>query len=105
MNYLKPPIKTVRLRNGSEEAEPAVVAIMVSLRQLMNDNPIALFELVEVSKNASHKPFGNTGEVLKRLSLMEPDGRIHDTIRNIVLSAAEGEGLNLHLVSPVVGDK
>ncbi len=37
----------------------------------------------------------------KELALVQPDGRVHESIRNIVLSAFEGEGLEMHMVSPV----
>lgn len=33
--------------------------------------------------------------------LMVSDGTIHDSIRNIVLSAVEGDGMEMRIVSPI----
>jgi len=52
-------------------------------------------------RDETHKLFGNTGEVLKKLGLVQDDDGVHTSIRNVVLSAVEGEGLGLILDSPV----
>ncbi len=82
-------------------ALPLVNVTMMSLRDLMQKNPIAFYELVMKCRNHNHKFFGNAGDVLKGLSLVETGGSIHDSIRNIVLSAAKGDGLDMSLGSPV----
>ncbi len=94
-------MKVLKLRNGSEEAPPLVSVTMVSLERLFQEKPIVAYELRELCKNPAHKLFGKAGDDLKALNLVQPDGRVHDSIRNIVLSAFEGEGLEMHMVSPV----
>jgi len=94
-------MKTLVLKNGSEEAEPLVKVTMMSLRNLMETNLIAFYELVCLCRDGKHQLFGNTGEVLGKFSLVS-NGQVHDSIRNIVLSAAEGEGLDMRLTNPVV---
>ena len=94
-------IKTVVLKNGAEEAQPVVTVAMMSLNRLIQDNPIAFYEMVQVCRDPNHQPFGNTALILKDLSLMEESGQVHDSLRNIVLSATEGDGLDLTLVSPI----
>jgi len=74
---------------------------MLSLTNLMRENPIAFYELVMKCRNPEHELFGNTGEVLSPLNLIQPNGHVHDGIRNIVLSATEGEELDMTLGSPV----
>ena len=97
----------VKLKNGSEELDVLVSATMLSLRTLMQENPIAAFELVELCRDPAHKLFGNTRSDLEALSLVgrtaDPDGPpiVHDSIRHIVLSAAEGEGLELTFGNPL----
>lgn len=59
------------------------------------------YELVMKCRDKNHQLFGNTGERLKKLRLIEEDGSIHGSIRNIVLSSAEGEGLEMTFKSPV----
>lgn len=67
----------------------------------MRNQPIAFYELVMCCREHGHKPFGNTGEILRSGGLLLGDDRPHDTIRNIVLSAVSGEGLEMTLGSPI----
>lgn len=91
----------VKLKNGSEEFGPLVNATMISLRHLIADDPIAFYELRELCRNPSHKLFGHAGEKLVSLALIERDGvSIHSSIKNVVLSAVEGEMLEMHITSP-----
>jgi len=103
--------RLVKLKNGSEEFEPLVkvtMALLVTMFKFREGKPIGallFYELVEFCKDSSHKFFGNMGEDLKELTLLTAasDGKyqVHESIRNIVLSAAEGEELDLCLVNPV----
>ena len=93
-------MEIVTLKNGAEEPKPLVLATMVSLENLVQTNPIVAYELVEVCKNPDHELFGNAGEILTKLALIE-NGYVHDSIRNIVLSAFEGEGFEMRLTFPV----
>lgn len=72
---------------------------MLSLQSLIEDEPIAFYELVMLCRNPSHEPFGNTGQKLVDRMLVEQDGQPHSSIRNIVLSATVGEGLDMKLVN------
>jgi hypothetical protein len=88
------------LKNGSYVPVPVANVIYLSLQSLSKQNPIALYELAMKARDNNHRLFGNTGEVLKELALLDSDGSIHDLTRDVVLSAIEGEGLDLKLVSP-----
>ena len=90
-------MKTVILKNGTEELEALVNVTMYSIGTL---GPVELYELVEICRQPGHKPWGDIGDSLKALGLLERDGRPHESIKNIVLSAAVGEGMQLHLVNP-----
>jgi hypothetical protein len=95
-------MKIVKLKNGSEEAMVLVTATMLALQSLLlQTDAIAFCELVMKCRGSAHELFGNTQEVLKKLSLVDQNGEVHDSTRNIVLSAAVGEGLNLSLQSPI----
>lgn len=97
-------METVKLRNGAEEAKVAVITVMMAVNGL---DPITRYELVMKCRNCDHKLFGNTREKLQQLALVGPDGRVHETIRNIVVSSAEGDGMAMTFGSPVAeeGDK
>ncbi len=94
-------MQTVTLINGAEEARVLVNATMRSLTGLMEWNPIAFYELVMKCRDSNHIFFGNVADVLKRLRLVEASGSIHNSVRNIVLSATKGERLDMTLDSPV----
>jgi len=89
------------LKNGTEEAEPLVTITMMCLRDLMGSDPLAVYELVMLARDRNHELFGNARQRLEARSLVQHDGRMHDSIRNIVLSAASGDGLDMVLQSPV----
>lgn len=94
----------VTLKNGSQEAAGAAISTMVALTRLMDDGEVILFyELVEVCKNPNHQVVGGPAMVaeLKNRGLMRDNGSVHETVRNIVLSAVEGEGLAMVLGNPV----
>lgn len=95
-------VQTVRLRNGAEEVKSLVSMILFTLKDMWSKGEVTtVYELAMLCRDPEHKLFGDTGDVLKKLSLVQPDGRVHDSIRNIVLSAVEGEGLDMRLQSPI----
>lgn len=94
-------METVVLKNGAKEAETVVITTMMSLRHLVDSEPLTFYELVAKCRDNNHQLFGNTGEKLKNLALVQSDESIPDTVRNIVLSAIEGEGLKMSLGSPI----
>ena len=96
------PPTMVRLKNGSEELSTLVAVMMVSLKNLIKTDPISFFELVSKARDRNHEVFSRhqTG-VLVGMGLMEPDGSLHSSISNVVLSAVSGEGLDMTLGDPV----
>ena len=91
---------TVLLKNGSEEADGMVHATMVVLRGLIRNDPLAMFELVEVCKDPEYvlTPHAKTALTV---AAMIGDGGVRGSIRNIVLSAVSGEGFDAVLGSPI----
>lgn len=94
-------IAVLKLKNGTEEAAPLVRVTMMALRSLMQDHPIAFFELVTLCRDRNHTLFGNTGVILRDQTLIQSDGQPHDSIRNIVVSAVTGDMMAMRLGSPV----
>ena len=95
-------METVQLKNGSTEAKVMVIATLTSITSLMKDHPMAFYDLVMKCRDSNYKFFGNNLEILVSLSLAKIDESIHNSIKNIVLSAVEGEGLELNIVSPLI---
>lgn len=97
--------EAVKLKNGSEEFGPLVQVTMFRLRSLLDKGMgVVFYELVCLCRDRDHDPWGQTGQELQALKLVEHDGdryRVHESIKNVVLSAAEGEGLDMSIVDPV----
>lgn len=102
--------KLVRLKNGGEEFGPLVVTTMMALEELFRRNALAVYDLaIYCRDNNPSGPkslfFANNQKECEKLSLINRDGRVHDSIRAIVLSAVEFEGkppCDFRLVNPMV---
>ena len=90
-------MKSITLKNGAVEAEPLVDMVMLTLSDLIRHRPIEFYELVMCCRDNEHVPFGNTGDKLKEWALYP----ISDSIRNVVLSAVTGDGIDMSLGSPI----
>ena len=100
-------METVDLKNGSSEAGPLVAVTMLSLNAVLEGNGdalngmLAFYELVQKCKNPDHKIWSEAqSTLLMGLSLLDANGDVHNSIKNVVLSAAQGDGLELSLGSP-----
>ena len=94
-------IKLAKLRNNTEEVEALVAGTMLTLHSLLKEQPVAFYELVMKCRDIGHSFFGNASEHLRSAGLVDENGGIHDSIKNIVLSAIQGEGFGLYLVNPI----
>ncbi len=106
---------TVILKNGSEEHSGLVSVTMITLKDLIAKRPIDFYEFVQLCRDPEHKLFGNASEVLRDYALIQikpighikppfPNGdnyQVHDSVRNIVLSAVEGDGAEMKLTNPI----
>jgi hypothetical protein len=97
-------METVNLKNGSAEAKPLVAVTMLSLNSLFDkgmNGALAFYELVQKCNNPDHEIWGEAqSTLLMGLGLLDVNGDVHSLIKNVVLSAAQGEGLGLSLGSP-----
>ncbi len=93
-------METIILKNGATEAMGLVTATMLALTDLMKTKPMMFYEFVEKCKDPTHKIWGDFGIDLRRMSLLEQNFQPHGSVRNIVLSAVEGEGLDMTIVNP-----
>lgn len=98
-------MEEVLLKNGTKEAKVLVDVVMLSVRNLLNSGIsgiTALYDLVQICRNnPNYQKFGNNEETLKKLSLLQDDGKPHSSVRNIILSSVSGDGINMAFESPV----
>lgn len=88
------------LKNGSKVPAAVVNSSLLVFTVLLNRNPLALYELIKKCKDDSHKLWVGTESVLKNLSLLDADGKVHESICDVLLSAVTNDGLDLAIGSP-----
>lgn len=98
--------RLITLANGDQVHEATVRTVMLQLEKLLETEPIAFYELAMACRNPGHVVFGQCGSRLMERNLIEAqrfDGTvsIHTDVRSVVLNAAEGDGGEMHLVSPL----
>lgn len=93
-------LEVVTLRTGAEVPKPIVATVGIVLNALMEHDPISLYEAVMIARDVSHIPFGAAGDTLRRVALLDPNGRMHDATRDVILASTFGESYYLRLVSP-----
>lgn len=99
----------IRLKNGGRAERAAIVTIMDSLSDLQKSTAgiTALWDLVRVCRDHSFViTSDNSRKTLVRRGLIKhfnADGSavVHDSIRDVVMSAVQGNGLNMRIVSPI----
>ena len=97
----------VQLKNGKTAPAAPVATTMIALRRIAETDFIAFYELVCACRNPQHMVFGNTWQAAVGLALAEQvngDGtlRIHDIVRDVILSAVTGEDFSLSVGDPVI---
>jgi hypothetical protein len=93
-------LQNITLRNGSSEPKMIVVATMRSLKSLMETDIAAFCELVRKCRNQSHKIDSDVVPTLEAKRLISNDA-VNESIKNVVLSAVEGENMDMVLVDPI----
>ncbi len=90
----------MRLKNGAEEAAATVVAVMMTLDRLFQEEPILTYELVMLARGPKHVLWGDCGRKLADLALLDHTLQMHASVRNVVLSAITGDDLGMQLGDP-----
>jgi hypothetical protein len=94
-------LQSIPLRNGTTAPRALVSTVMVAMKHLIERKPIIAYELVEKARDPAVDLSGISGQTLQELELLDEAGNMNPDVRNIVLSSAEGDGLEMQYVSPV----
>lgn len=79
-----------------------VRVVAASFQNLFITKPTIAYELVMLARNTQHEFFDKGWEKeCEELNFLEPGGTMHDSVRNILVSMAEGEELEMRLISPL----
>lgn len=78
-------------------AEPIIRVTYLSLRSLLETEPIAFSELASLAQDPQHTLFGRSAQILQNHGLLDATGQLHEAVRRITLASTKGEGLDLAL--------
>lgn len=98
------PNRMVLLKNGGEAPMSAVTTTMVSLEEMMTGSVptmLAVYDLAEHCKTGAEVT-GRSRELLISYGFMSQEGTVHDVTKDVILSAAQGEGMGFTLINPLV---
>ena len=98
-----------KLKNGAEEVKGLVADFMKLVTSLHTDNPVTFRELVMLARDSTHQISegvdGTRGKLLKDMMLIYLDTgkkpHVHGVVRNIILSAVTGDGMDMELGDPI----
>jgi len=96
------PLRMVKLKNGGEAPWSAIKTTMINLEVMMTGGIPTMLAAVDLAEHCREgvEVTGRSRELLEGYGLMQSDGRVHSIVRDVVLSAAEGEGLTFGFTSP-----
>jgi hypothetical protein len=96
----------IKLKNGAEEPKVVVAAVTISLNSIWDSGlkgVLAVYDLSQIARGKGEGVSPKTIEFLQGYNLVEQNGRLHETIKNVVLSAVDDEGnLSSPLARPTV---
>ena len=93
-------MNTIKLKNGTEELESFVNLTIALLTKLANENYILFYELVMKCRDRNHQLFGGCGKELVEREFLQSDFNPHQSIKNVIVSAVIGDGLNMKIENP-----
>ena len=86
------------LRTGGEYHEAIVITTHMSLEKIRERDAVLFFEAASLARNPKHRLFGDALDDLRRWGLVDPSGKMHDAVRDVVKASVVGGGLELQLL-------
>ncbi len=90
-------MEMIKLPSGTEVPKVLYVATMQTLRSLCEKKVMVFCDLVMMCRDQSYEAFGDNAIDLKKVNVLESNGRPHKSIRQIVEAVVKGNGLNMHI--------
>jgi hypothetical protein len=94
----------VTLKNGTQYARRTMNTVMHHIRQMQTEIPngaLLLNDLVTKCRDADYEYYPGCQWKLSELDLLDSDGQVKPSVRDIVLSAVIGEGMDIGFASPI----
>ena len=97
---LKGEVEWVTLKSGERLPASLGGITVAGIRILFEYAPAGLSEFIDLCRDPKHQVQQQYRELLESVNLLR-QSQPRPEVRAIVLAAAEGEGLDLHLIDPV----
>lgn len=105
-------MEMIKLKNGAEESPVMVATVHMILDSLLEEtdnmaenirNVTVFYDIVTACRDPKYMSQISKANMMKLEGLaLVKNGRVHDSIKNVVLSSVEGEELEMELVNPVM---
>ena len=97
-------LHTVTLHTGRQVAKPLIAVVQAHLIDLIERKPlpIVFIDTVMRARDPNHKLMPRVQTDLIELALLEPDGKMPDSICDIVVACVEGDGLGMCMRDPLI---
>lgn len=93
--------REVELTTGKREHAGLVSMVHMALSDAFARDPLMAYDVVMRAREPNYKFFGSAEERAKRLAILDDNGVMHGSVRNIILAAVTGDGLDMQLHSPI----
>jgi len=93
--------REVELTTGQREHAGLVAVVHMALSHAFATDPLMAYDVVMRAREPNYKFFGSAEERAKRAALVDDNGVMHGSVRNIILAAVTGDGLDMQLRSPI----
>ena len=97
-------LEELKLKNGSTEVNVVIAATVMNLKRLITETPGVFYDVVMKARDESYELFNSIGDIRNESPLLEPDGSMRQDIRNIIMSATDGDEGDMHIVDPIDRD-
>lgn len=96
-------VEMVMLLNGKPAPKPLVMSVNAAIEIMFQEKILAFWMLVFFCRRETTSIQGSCREYLIDAMILERDGSVHPSIRDIVLSSTTGEGLFIKYRNPIAG--
>jgi hypothetical protein len=94
-------MKFLNLRNGSTEEAIRVLGVCAVLGNFLDNHPLVLIDFILHCQGRNPEMSPRTIRILHQAYLLEEDGTVSQSVKNVVLSTVVGNDSIFALVSPV----
>lgn len=97
------PNAPVKLRGGATVPAPIARTTFITLEKLSTGDitdVLSVYEAKALAADPGHDMWPGTAECLQAYKLLDANGKMHESVRMVVLAAVEGDAEDMRVVWP-----